>query len=165
MAEITQAELKRIMDYNPETGIFRRKVKTANRHTIGEIVSADCGHGYLRATINNKQYYVHRLAWLYVYGDMPSAIDHINHVGTDNRISNLRECSQLNNLKNRRLSSRNKTGVHGVYRRNDYNAWSSEIRDSGKKINLGTYKDFFDAICARKSAEIQFNYHTNHGAN
>ena len=35
----------------------------------------------------------------------------------------------------------------------------------GKDIDLGCFKDKFEAICARKSAEFKYGFHMNHGIN
>jgi hypothetical protein len=92
---MTQKKLKKIVKYDPETGIFT-KIKD------GSI----CGYnptckGYGRIYINRLGYYSHRLAWLYVYGEWPKQqIDHINRIRNDNRICNLRDVSPAENMAN-----------------------------------------------------------------
>ena len=68
----------------------------------GKIAGGDNGSGYIRIMIDNERISAHRLAWFYVYGTWPSkCIDHINHKKDDNRICNLRNVTQLENLTHR----------------------------------------------------------------
>lgn len=105
---ITQSELKKIFLYEKESGIFTRK-------RLNKITGSKNNCGYLNININNKTYYAHRLAWLYVYGEFPKHIDHINHIRTDNRIANLRNVEHKENRRNSSLISTNKSGVNGVF--------------------------------------------------
>ena len=61
---------------------------------------------------------------------------------------------------NQRLSTDNRSGVVGVYKEKQTQRWKAFIRANGKQITLGRYDDFFEACCARKSAEI-----THYGRN
>jgi len=45
----------------------------------------------------------------------------------------------------------------------DAKKWGARIETLDKRLNLGCFEDFFEAICVRKSAEIRYNYHENHG--
>ena len=42
---------------------------------------------------------VHRVIWMVVKGYEPDTIDHINNVHSDNRIENLRDVTQIENLR------------------------------------------------------------------
>lgn len=58
--------------------------------------------GYFRIRVDQKLYYAHRLAWLYVYGKWPKEeIDHINSNRLDNRLINLREATRTENLRHK----------------------------------------------------------------
>jgi hypothetical protein len=75
---ITQEELKRVLHYDPDTGVFTRRVTLSSKAKAGDIVGTNM-RGYLQVCIHGKQYRLHRLAWLYVYGVFPEhETDHIN---------------------------------------------------------------------------------------
>jgi hypothetical protein len=58
--------------------------------------------GYIQIGLIGNIYSAHRLAWLYIYGEWPTAvIDHKNWVRADNRIANLRDVPQSVNSKHR----------------------------------------------------------------
>lgn len=160
---ITQSELKELLDYNPETGVFTWKVSNSNRVKAG--ASANCKKGgYIIIMVKSKAYRAHRLAWLYMYGVWPeNQIDHINHNGLDNRIFNLRETTQQENCKNTSISKNNTSGYTGVSLFKDRNKWQAYIMVDRKKIHLGYFEKKDDAALARKAAEIKYGFHPNHG--
>ena len=166
---ISQKELKTRFDYNPTSGVFIRKIGYGHGQRIGDRAGTQRNKGtvtYRYILINNKSYAEHRLVWLYVYGNFPEKhIDHINGIGTDNRINNLRYADNKINGKNMKRSKANKSRVTGLYFRKDTNKWSASITPDGKQIMLGCFIDFFEAICARKSAERKHKFHENHGRN
>jgi hypothetical protein len=98
------------------------------------------------------------------FGVVPShGIDHINGNRSDNRILNLRDVPQSLNLKNLRISEKNKSGHPGVYFSRRDNVWHAQIYERGKPIYLGHSKDFDAAVTLRKNAEADLGYHPNHG--
>ena len=60
--------------------------------------------GYIKVCLNKKSFFKHRLIALqWIENDAPDTktqIDHINQIKTDNRIENLRWCTQSENMKN-----------------------------------------------------------------
>lgn len=101
------------------------------------------------------------MAWLYVYNEMPIQIDHINGDRTDNRLVNLRNVTQNENAKNTKLHKRNTSGVTGVYKTKT--SWIARICINSKDTLVGTYQTKEEAVRARKQAEIDHDYHKNHG--
>lgn len=114
---ITQDRLKHLLNYNPDTGVFMWARRTSNRVAVGDVADNKDDDGYIRIRVDGINYRSHRLAWLYVYGELPddkNDIDHINGVVDDNRIANLREVTHEINLQNqRRAHKRSKSMVLG----------------------------------------------------
>lgn len=157
----TQKQIKELLNYNPETGVFTWLETGAGRKL--NLSTGTVNKERLLICISGVTYFSHRLAWIYVYGKSPVGdIDHINGNPLDNRIKNLRVVTHKENMRNMKIHSTNKTGISGVSWDKSNNKWRVNI-DNGKTINLGRYFDFFEACCARKSAEVEFGYHINHG--
>lgn len=164
---ITQEQLKQILHYNPETGVFTWLV-SRGKAAQGCVAGHNCFKNtkeYTVIGVNSRIERAHRLAFLYMEGRWPNEIiDHINGDGTDNRWCNLREVTQKTNCRNMRLHNHNTSGVSGVSWRKQRNAWRAYITLDNKQYTLGHYPDFFDAVCARKSAERLHGFHINHGS-
>ena len=90
--KLTQKKVKQYLNYDPLTGEFTWIV---HRRCLKAGSVAGCLYrGYTSIRISGKQYYAHRLAWLYVYGYFPEhQIDHIDRNPSNNRINNLRHAS------------------------------------------------------------------------
>jgi len=165
MKDLTQARLKELLHYDPETGIFvwlkgRGPVK---KGWIAGSVQTVRGKKYIVITLHGKHYKAHRLAFLYVKGVFPpDEVDHISGDGTDNRWVNMRHATRTQNNKNHRLRDDNISGCTGVHWRNDKQKWHAYV---GTKpiIHLGYFSHIFEAACARKASEIAYGYHKNHG--
>ncbi len=152
--ELTAEQLRSILDYDPETGIFTWKVGSANQVKAGNIAGSPTGLGYLRIRVQRRGYQAHRLAWLYMCSNWPKdQIDHINRIRTDNRIANLREVTNKQNQQNRSKPSSNTSGYPGVYWCKRSSKWQAYITHNQKKVHLGCFTDREDAIAARKAAE------------
>ena len=163
---LTQKELKRLFSYDPLTGQFTRKSlpSTRGRFTKSKLVGCKGKNGYLTIRIDYKLYLCHRLAWLYIHGEFPiECIDHINGVRDDNKLVNLRDIPKIENQKNMKLSSRNKSGVNGVSWFGRDSLWVVHTNINGKAIHIGRSKSIFEAACMSISARNKLNYHENHG--
>lgn len=164
MSELTQKRLKEILNYDPETGIFIWIKALSNRKQIGDIAGCVNGKGYIVIGINRKDYRSHRLAWLYMTGEWPKdEVDHKNHDKSDNRWQNLRAATHLENGRNQKMCTNNTSGVTGVYWFERIKKWRAYIYVDRKNKYLGFFDDFFEAICVRKSAELKYGFHENHG--
>ena len=159
---ITRAEALKYFDYNQETGGLSWKLSRGKKTRAGDIAGTE-DKGYLRLRFNYKDYKVHRIIWLMVYGRWPYQIDHIDHNRSNNKINNLREVTAQQNAQNRSLHKNNRSGVCGVSWKKDKNKWCSEIHVNGNNVFLGHTCSLFRAACLRKSAEIKYGFHANHG--
>ena len=152
--ELTAEELRSILDYNPDTGIFTRKVSTANSVKVGDVAGCSNGGGYLNIMVCSRKYQAHRLAWLHTHGVWPKdQIDHINRIRTDNRIANLREVSHKQNQQNKSKRHDNTSGHPGVYWNKQNSKWQAKIAHNYKDIHLGYFATLEEALSARKAAE------------
>ncbi|AUR96595.1 HNH nuclease, partial [Vibrio phage 1.228.O._10N.261.49.C1] len=154
---ITQQELISVLSYDEESGVFTWRA-TGNAAGSSRKTPRDTT-SYLRIMINRNEYRAHRLAFLYMTGRMPvDMVDHIDGNGLNNAWSNLRESNQLDNQHNRKTNRNNNTGVSGVGWCSSSEKWRARISDNGKRLNLGRFDSFDDAVKARKEAEAHLGY-------
>lgn len=145
-----QSTLKSLLDYEPDTGVFRWRIDSGTRARIGAI--AGCKHnGYRRLRWGGKGYLMHRLAFLYMTGEMPEYVDHINNVRHDNRWSNLRACDFSDNTRNAKRRIDNSTGIKGVTLRAN-GKFRVRIRVDGKRVHLGDFNSIEQASAAYAAA-------------
>lgn len=154
---ISVDELRRLLDYDPDTGIFRWKVSMHGSRGKGGI--AGCKRKqYWAIAIYKRAYCAHRLAWLYIHGRWPTClIDHINMDGMDNRLVNLREATHSQNHANATKNVRNTSGFKGVILRSDGKAWCARICKYGKRIHLGRFATKEEAWAAYAAASVSLN--------
>ena len=137
--------VRALLHYDPETGVFTRKVRTSNRINIGDVAGGKDAKGYICIRVDGKTYKAHRLAWLYMHGAWPTGeIDHINGVRDDNRITNLRNVTKSQNQQNQR-------SVRGYSR--DGKRWKSQIRVGGEFFHLGCFATQKEAHAAYLKAK------------
>lgn len=130
-----------------------------------EAFTAINSRGYHHGCIYHRNYVAHRVIWALHYGSWPSDfIDHLNGDRKDNRIVNLRVVSYAQNSRNMSVSTRNKSGVCGVYWSPKQGKWRAQIRVSGKCVELGSYVDIDEAAAARSKAKAHFGFTERHGA-
>ena len=153
---ITQGYLKLQLNYNPETGIFTRKISKSGKHgKAGEVAGTKVPKGYIEISLGKRSYGAHQLAVLYMEGFLPELhVDHRNRVRDDNKWSNLRfDVGHTCQARNRGVRSDNSSGVVGVHSRSDRPGYTAKICVNGKTITLGQRLDFEEAVCRRYAAE------------
>ena len=132
----------------------------------GKIAGCKCKtHGYVIFNHAGKTWRAHRVIWEMHHGSIPEGmeIDHINHKRDDNRILNLRLVSTKINAENTSLSKNNSSGYNGVFWNGQKDKWQAKIKIKYRNIHLGFYSDWFEAVCARASANVRYGFHGNHG--
>lgn len=159
-AKITQELIQQLFNYNSETGDLKWKRAPYTKSKKGLIVRTK-RNGYYTVKIYGKDYLVHRIIWLYVYGYFPeNDIDHIDRNRINNKISNLREVSRQCNQRNVGLRRNNKTGIIGISFNTINFVWLASISVNNKYYNLGQYRDYTEAVCVRLAAEQCLNWHS-----
>ena len=162
-----QKTLKKYLTYDKKTGIFIRRIQRGRfkpGEKAGNIHHRNNRLPCVRICIEGNNYYAHRLAWLYVYGEWPkNQIDHIDHEPMNNAIDNLRDVTVQENQRNIRLPKRNTSGYIGVSWSKMANKWKAAIQVDGKVKHLGLYSDIQEAVKVRKQAQKDYGYHENHG--
>ena len=110
--------------------------------------------GYIVTTDNKtgKELRMHRMV-----ANCPDdkIVDHIDHNTVNNRSTNLRICTQLENCKNYGMKSNNSSGFNGVMWNKRNKKWIASITVNYKKIYLGSFSNKQDAIEARLKAELE----------
>jgi hypothetical protein len=133
---MTYEEVHSLFVYEPETGQLRRIGGRVDYPWRG----IGTGRRYLATTVAGKTYYAHRLVWLYHHGETPAMIDHINGDFRDNRIENLRACTNAQNQYNGPRKSHNRSGYKGVAFCKGYRKpWRARIIVDKQPVELGYY--------------------------
>ena len=167
---IDQNIVKKLFYYDAESGMLIWRNGNGRNVKPWQQVKAPNGNGYYTAKINGKSYLVHRLAWLYMTGEMPiNDIDHINGIVIDNRLCNLRQATASENLKNARIRNDNKSGEKGVCFDINRKKWMASASLNGKNKFLGRFDNLQDASDAYQSfAKLHhgdFYYAKSRGSN
>lgn len=153
------------LNYNHETGEFKWARSVANSVKIGDKAGSIDKSGYIRIrlTINGvkKSLASHRISWFIVHGELPNVIDHINGTRDDNRISNLRSCTNQQNILNQGLQKSNNSGFRGVYFVKSSKKWAAQIKFKGKNFYLGQFKHSNEASKAyeEKAKELHGEFY------
>jgi len=136
---LTQARLKELLHYDPETGLFRWKVYRARSARAGSLAGVQKERGRIIICLDQREYKAHRLAWFYMTGAWPkNQIDHIDCNAGNNAFANLREATNSQNHMNK--VSRNSTGFKGVKFDKRRGKWDANIKLLGKVKFLGSFK-------------------------
>lgn len=123
--------------------------------------SIRCVYGWRntpRGVGKRRPIYLHREILGIAHGIL---CDHIDGNGLNNCKANLRVATHSENQRNGRLSSRNSSGVKGVYWNRANRNWVAQIRANGKCINLGSFSNI--EMAAKSYAEASRKYHGDFG--
>jgi hypothetical protein len=146
-----------ILSYDPATGEFRWRQTTRNGW-VGKIAgTVDIREyaGYRRIEILGRSFYAARLAWFYMTKKWPARlVDHKNGIPADDQWENLRQADRVQNGHNRKISKKNKSGMTGVYETRP-GKWVATVRMNWKRIHLGTFNSFDEAVKARQTFNVE----------
>ena len=68
---VSASRVRELFDYNRDSGLFTRKVRTANVTKVGEVAGRINDKGYVVIKVDSIAYKAHRLA---CYGGMESGL-------------------------------------------------------------------------------------------
>ena len=139
--------------YQASSGKFFWVVPPKNHPRLFGKEAGRNSSGYTVISFNKKKFKAHRLAWLFTHGFLPKQIDHINGDRADNRMSNLRECSNPQNQANK-LKKKGKTEPKGV-RRLPSGKYQARLTVDGGQLSLGVY----ESVDAASNAYIASSRH------
>jgi hypothetical protein len=140
MIMLDQKTLKKMLNYDPETGEFTWIMIPNNTIKLGRIAGKLMPNGYTNIRVKKRNYYAHRLAFLWMTGKFPKeTVDHINHNKSDNRWNNLRPASYSENMINVKITTRNTSGCKGVYWHKGAQKWCARGTKNKITTSLGLF--------------------------
>lgn len=136
---LTPNRIKELLRYDPITGHLIWRVTKSATAPAGSIAGSVNAKGHVNLQIDKKMYAAHQIVFALHHGVIPTEIDHINGVKTDNRIENLRACTSQQNKGNIGLLSSNRSGYKGVSLNKRSGFYHAQIKINGKQIYLGRF--------------------------
>lgn len=139
--------------YDSETGqLWRWLTGTFYKKPRWQETGLSGSKGYLDIKINSKGYGVHKVAWYIVHKQLPKYVDHIDNNKRNNKLINLREVTQSQNMLNmNNKNSMNTSGFRGVYFNRKAKAWQVQIKVEGKVLTFGLHKCLGEALQVNKA--------------
>lgn len=159
VASVKHSEVCKYLHYDEETGDFFWKLDKGSAAKAGNKAGKiNPRSGYWFISLNKVSMSAHRLAWFYCYKEWPELqIDHINGIRTDNRISNLRQCTHKQNMQNvyrKKLDSEISSEFAGVHWDKKRGKWCAIIGADSRRTFLGHFhnerKAFMAYLIAKK---------------
>lgn len=163
---ISHEKLLELFDYDAETGelVRRCNVRGLGPNRIGGRPRFEGPNGYAAIGADSLKYLYHRLVWFWHHNEWPEVIDHVDGDKQNNRIENLRACTQSQNLCNAQIPSDNKSGFKGVSWSSSANKWRARCGLHKVQHNLGVFdtrEEAAEAVRAFRSG--LHGAYTNHG--
>lgn len=136
--------------YDVVTGMFiATKKRRSDSPPPGKAIGCLSGDGAFHVVIAREHYKIHRLVWLWHYGNWPRyEIDHINGNRVDNRIENLRDVPHDVNLRNTKKRINNTSGYTGISYYARDKRWAAKYKVRGETIVIGYFRSKEAAVIA-----------------
>lgn len=147
--------LRTLLHYDPDSGHFTWLVDRNGRKFAGTEAGNISPDGHIQIMIDGVNYKGHRLAWMYVHGQMPRyGIDHRDHNRSNNAICNLRDVTQSCNMQNMITANVDSlTGILGVTFDRKNKKYRAQIRVDGRNRPLGRFQTSAEAQAAYLKAK------------
>ena len=139
------------MLFKYEDGYLIWKEKRSNI-SEGTVAGTVANTGYVIVGIKGKKYSIHRIIWEMHNGPIPTdlQIDHIDGVRHNNKIENLRLCTQTENNQNTVKRIDNTSGYKGVRWHKKTSKWYAQISVNGCAKHIGSFNTAeaaYEAYC------------------
>jgi len=106
------------------------------------------GHWYAVRTENTPKKRIFRMHRVIMNTPRGIVTDHKDGDGLNNVESNLRNCTNKQNIQNQKISKRNTTGYKGVSWQKRTSKWVAQISINGRQSYIGLYAKIEDAAQA-----------------
>jgi hypothetical protein len=171
--ELTRERLLELLDFDETLSRFRWRERPGNNGFNAQRAGKLAGYEwhidsltYRRIGLEGKNYYEHRLVWLFHYGHFPTEkLDHKDGDGLNNAKENLQLAPGNLNHKNMAKYSANTSGYNNVYWCKQGEEWHVRIQHNG----IGHYGGHFKkeglhlAIAKAKEMREAFGFSPAHG--
>jgi hypothetical protein len=107
--------------------------------------------------LNSKKIFIYMHRLITNNNDSKMHTDHKNNNPLDNRIENLRICTNSQNQMNTKVQINNTSGFKGVTWNKIVKKWVAQIKLNNKLINLGYYINPIDAARAYNEAALKYH--------
>lgn len=146
----SQDRIGQLLSYDSRTGELYWKITQSNVIRSGSKAgSLNNANGYVRIKLDKIMYAAHRLVWKMHTGKDPAHhLDHINGIRSDNRIENLREATNSQNIAAAKLNKISKSGKTGVYYIERLGKYTAAFRKNRKYNYLGLFGTLQEAEAA-----------------
>ena len=159
---VDQNLLHQIFEYRD--GEFYWRISPTPSVKKGSVAGCVSSHGYKIIRVNSKNYYAHRLVFMYHYNFVPKLLDHIDNDKLNNRIENLREATEIQNAHNKKINNNNTSGAKNVHWVKSRKKWVANSGVAGKTKFIGYFDDKEKAVEAVKQfREKNHGEFVNHG--
>lgn len=155
MSDIPLEELRRHF-YVVDDCRLIRKDGSRRSDRSGKETGSTNPMGYKNGYLGRRQFFVHRAIFALIHGYYPKSIDHIDGNRSNNHISNLRECTQSQNMCNAKIR-KGRQGMKGVWWDKSRGKWCARINVNGQAINLGRHDDREFARFVRECAAEKYH--------
>lgn len=150
---LSQSELLGLFEYRDGAIYWRQSLRHGD---AGKRAGTVNGAGYRQVCIRKKIYPEHRVIYMMHHGYVPALLDHINAIRDDNRIENLRPCTQQQNTYNSSGWGKKRAPKGVTWHAND-RKWQAQISIGGKNTYIGQFKTIKEAEAAVVAARKKYH--------